>query len=67
MPEGNDGYSDSTTGYVTGASGDASSGYPHEVAIAVPTIPVFVTDAVERELDYTVKVAIPVDELEIRA
>jgi phage I-like protein len=50
----------------TGASGDTSSAYPHEVAIAVPDIPVFLTDPVSRELAYNLNVAIPVDALEMR-
>ncbi|WP_230368940.1 hypothetical protein [Paludibacterium denitrificans] len=65
--EGRSQYSTSTTGYTTGASGDAASEYPHEVAIAVPEIPVYLTDPVSRELAYTVSVAIPVDHLEFRS
>ena len=59
-------YSATTTGYTTGAAGDSSSAYPHEVAIAVPDIPVFLTDPVSRELAYNISVAIPVDTLEMR-
>lgn len=63
--EGRDAYTSATVGYATGAQGDGDSDYPHEVGLAVPSIPVYVADPVEREIAHQVSVSVPVDILEV--